>query len=131
MSGKRKSTNTEDCYEQKWFKYSEESLLEAVREIKEGKMSLSEASRVHNISKATLDNKVKNKVRMERKMGPATILTNEEKSNVAKWIIDKAKLGFPIHADNVKDSIQKVLIECPRQNPFTDVGRATSGYLYF
>ena len=120
MSGKRKSTNTEDCCEQKRFKYSEKSLLKAVGEIKEGKMSLNVASRVHNIPKGTLHNKVKNKVPMERKMGPATILTNEEESNVEKWIIDKAKLGFPMHANDVKDSIQKVLIECPRENPFTD-----------
>nr|CAH7727728.1 unnamed protein product [Callosobruchus chinensis] len=41
------------------------------------------------------------KVPMERKMGPTT-------------------LGFPLSGEDVKDSIQNVLNQCPRPNPFKD-----------
>ncbi|CAH2015601.1 unnamed protein product [Acanthoscelides obtectus] len=53
-------------------------------------------------------------------MGPDTVLSSEEENNLEKWILSKALLGFPMHSDEVKDSVQKVLKETERDNPFTD-----------
>ncbi|KAF6210009.1 hypothetical protein GE061_015764 [Apolygus lucorum] len=64
----------------KRFQYSQESLEKALGLIKEGKLSLSKASKDYGIPKGTLFNKI----------------------------------------HDVKDSIQQVLKECPRPNPFTD-----------
>nr|CAI5857573.1 unnamed protein product [Callosobruchus analis] len=53
-------------------------------------------------------------------MGPDTVLSIEEEYKLEKWILSKALLGFPMHPDEVKDSVQKVLKETKRENPFTD-----------
>lgn len=53
-------------------------------------------------------------------MGPETILTNEEEAALAKYCSNMAKLGFPLHSEDIKGSIQAVLKKCPRQNPFKD-----------
>nr|CAI5832450.1 unnamed protein product [Callosobruchus analis] len=57
---------------------------------------------------------------MERKMGPATILTKEKEGELVIWILNKAKLGFPLSGEDVKDSTQNVLKQFPRPNPFKD-----------
>ncbi|KAF6215008.1 hypothetical protein GE061_009756 [Apolygus lucorum] len=57
---------------------------------------------------------------MARKMGPATILTQQEEDQIEEWIVKKAMLGFPLHPEDVKDSIQGLLTESPRENPFTN-----------
>lgn len=57
---------------------------------------------------------------MNRKMGPRTILTADEETRLEKWIIDKAKIGFPMHPEMVKDAVQSVLNEDQRYNPFID-----------
>nr|CAH7769704.1 unnamed protein product [Callosobruchus chinensis] len=49
------------------------------------------------------------KVPMERKMGPTTVLSKEEGKELVIWILNKAKLGFPLSGEDVKDSIQNVL----------------------
>ncbi|KAJ8981850.1 hypothetical protein NQ317_017528 [Molorchus minor] len=53
-------------------------------------------------------------------MGPSTFLTPDEETRLVTWIISKAKLGFPIHPEEVKDSVQKVLKESSRPNKFID-----------
>nr|CAI5867780.1 unnamed protein product [Callosobruchus analis] len=47
----------------------------------------------------------------------ATILTKEEEDELIVWILNKAKLGFPLSGD-IKDSIENVLKQCPRPNHF-------------
>ncbi|VEN54906.1 unnamed protein product [Callosobruchus maculatus] len=104
----------------KFFKYSENDLFRAVHSIKSGEISLNYASKLYGIPKSTLSNKLNKKVPMERKMGPTTILTKEEEEELVIWILNKAKLGFPLSGEDVKDSIQNVLKQCPRPNPFKD-----------
>ncbi|KAJ8969389.1 hypothetical protein NQ314_001788 [Rhamnusium bicolor] len=53
-------------------------------------------------------------------MGPDTVLTVAEEAQLEKWIIEKALLGFPMHPDELKDSVQRVLKTINRPNPFVD-----------
>lgn len=53
-------------------------------------------------------------------MGPETVLMAEEEARLEKWIIDKAKVGFPMHPDVVKDAVQNVLNDAKRDSPFVD-----------
>lgn len=53
-------------------------------------------------------------------MGPTPILTTDEENLLENWILSKAILGFPMHADEVKDSVQRVLKTIQRENPFVD-----------
>lgn len=95
-------------------------LSNAVKEINSGKISLNKASYKYNIPKSTLHNKIQQKVPMERKMGPATVLTTEEEQRLEEWIVAKAKLGVPVCPEEVKNAVQKVLKDAPRPNKFTD-----------
>nr|CAH7717322.1 unnamed protein product [Callosobruchus chinensis] len=104
----------------KFFKYSENDLLRAVHSIKSGEISLNYASKLYGIPKSTLSNKMNKKVPMERKMGPTTVLSKEEEKELVIWILNKAKLGFLLSGEDVKDSIQNVLKQCLRPNPFKD-----------
>lgn len=51
---------------------------------------------------------------MCRKMGPQTVLTQFEENKIASWILAKAKVGFPVHPENLKDSIQSLLKDLQR-----------------
>lgn len=74
-----------------------------------GYISLNQAHRTYGIPKGILHNKLKDKVPQSRKMGPPTYLTRDEEDRIKEWILNNAKVGFPLHPDDVKDSIQKVL----------------------
>lgn len=43
----------------------------------------------------------------------------------------KARVGFPIHPNTLKDSIQKILKESNKPNLFTDDRPGESGLIYF
>lgn len=102
------------------FNYTEEELINAVSSILNKEKSLNQVSKETGILKSTLSTKVNKKVPIKRKMGPNTILSVTEEDKIVKWILAKAKVGFPVHPDNIKDSIQKILKSCPRKNPFND-----------
>jgi len=51
-------------------------------------------------------------------MGPPSVLSVDEESQIVNWILSNAKVGFPVHPEQLKDSVQSVLKESPKQNPF-------------
>lgn len=102
------------------FRYTEEQLQHALESIRRNEATLSAANRQYGIPKGTLFNKLTGKVPSTREMGPPTILTMDEEQTLEKWILAKAKLGFPMHPDEVKDTVQRVLKAVNRATPFTD-----------
>lgn len=60
------------------------------------------------------------KVSILKKVGPNTILSVTEGDKIVWWIWAKAKVGSPVHPENIKDSIQKILKSRSRKNPFND-----------
>ncbi|KAF6216317.1 hypothetical protein GE061_000658 [Apolygus lucorum] len=104
----------------KIMKYSFETLQKALQLIKDGQISISEAARSFGIAKSTLHTKLTGKRPLVTKMGPATYLTAEEENEIKSWILNKAKLGFPLCREDVKDSIQNVLVKCPRETAFVN-----------
>ncbi|KAG5885484.1 hypothetical protein JTB14_017207 [Gonioctena quinquepunctata] len=101
-------------------RFPAEMLQEALDLVRQSKMNISQASRKYAIPKSTLSNKLKCKVPTVRKIEPSTTLTKEEEANLGKWILAKAILGRPMHPDEVKDSVQRVLKFLKRPNMFTD-----------
>ncbi|XP_015114565.1 uncharacterized protein LOC107039464 [Diachasma alloeum] len=101
----------------KRFKYSDESMKKAIEAVKNGQ-SLSNAASAYSVPKTTLHSRVTGKFSEKGKMGPKSILTEEEEQDLKRWILGKAQLGFPMHPDEVKDAVQKILLESPRENPF-------------
>lgn len=102
----------------KKFKYSEEDMKSALADINSKVLSLNKAAAQYGIPKSTLSMKLSGKSPPNRKMGPSSFLTVEEENKIKSWILNNAKLGFPLRTDDVKDSVQKVIIDFPRHVPF-------------
>ena len=103
----------------KLYKYSSEDVKHAIQRIKKGE-SFRKVSAETGIPKTTLFNKLKENVPLDAKRGPKTVLEESEEERLKKWILDKAQLGFPMHADEVRIAVQKVLNEAGRTSIFAD-----------
>ena len=57
---------------------------------------------------------------MHAKRGPKTILLEDDEKRLVKWIQGKARLGFPMHSDEVKIAVKKCLDEAERESTFKD-----------
>ncbi|XP_030751595.1 uncharacterized protein LOC115879086 isoform X2 [Sitophilus oryzae] len=98
--------------------YSVEDLNKAVNAIRSG-MPFKAASKIFKVPRSTLQDKVKGRTALEKKCGPETILTKEEK-NVLAWLFRIAARGFPATKTMLLDSVQLLVKELNRPNNFTD-----------
>ena len=57
---------------------------------------------------------------MERKMGPQTILSYEKKTVIANWVLKMPEAGFPVTVKQLQDSVQRLMTDLRRDNPFAD-----------
>lgn len=99
------------------FKYSVEDLASA---LKDTKLSINKAAVKYGIPKTNLSIKLSGKSRLVRKMGPSSFLNYDEESKIKTWVLNNAKLGFPLNENDVKDSVQKVIKYVPRVTSFKD-----------
>lgn len=104
------------------FKYKQEELTAALQEAREGKESIRRTAAKYGIPHSTLLNKLKNKVPLERKMGPSTYLTEGEENLLVSWIFACAKKGFPIKRSTLCDTVKDILSDdtTGRKTPFVD-----------
>lgn len=102
------------------FNYSEETLINAIKCAREKKHSIKKISEEFGVPRTTLNKKLKQNNPLIRKMGPATYLRDLEEQRIAKWILDKAQIGYPMHHNIVKSSIKKVLDDAKHKTSFKD-----------
>ncbi|XP_054263526.1 uncharacterized protein LOC128986934 [Macrosteles quadrilineatus] len=110
--------------------YSEESMLKAIEEVKNGR-SIKAAARDNNVPRSTLQNKLSGKSPKERRMGPEAVLNKTEESILVKWLFTTAKAGFPVSQQQLLDSVQHLLKDLKRKNPLKDDRPGRSWYLGF
>lgn len=101
----------------KRFKYSEEDMRGALMAVENG-MSINSASKCFKIPRMTLSDKVKGKTPIGRKMGPPSILSNEEEMLLERWILHLASLRFPIRKEQLLDSVQLLSKQLGKQDKF-------------
>lgn len=102
----------------KRFAYNIETLQKAIEDVKSGRSSANKASKVFGIPKGTLIKKLHSNEPLNLKMGPSSVLTPKEESKLEEWILGKAKLGFPMHPEEVKDAVEKIIRDLGRETPF-------------
>ncbi|KAF2905611.1 hypothetical protein ILUMI_00565, partial [Ignelater luminosus] len=101
------------------FKYSIQDLQAAAEAVQNGVLSANKASKEYHIPKGTLINKLHGKSTISvRKMGPVPVPTIDEENIPESWIRRKAEIGFPVHPEEVKFALQKVLEEIQKPNFF-------------
>ena len=101
------------------YRYSDSDVDRALADVKKG-TSVGKAAKEYGIPKSTLHAKLTGKAPEHCNKGPKTVLTAEEESRLKQWILNKARLGFLMHPDEVKDAVQKVLNEASRKTIFTN-----------
>lgn len=74
-------------------KYSQEDLREAIEKIRNNEMSYGAASKIYNVPKATLHNKMKNPENCPR--GATTILSKDQENELSEWILLHSDFGDP------------------------------------
>nr|XP_033334385.1 uncharacterized protein LOC117225161 [Megalopta genalis] len=98
--------------------YGAENLINAVNEVMKGN-SVAASSRLYNVPQSTIRAHVQGK-HSNKKPGPNTVLSEEEEDRLVKWIFHCGDQGFPITKEHLLQSVQLLLVELKRQNPFTN-----------
>lgn len=93
----------------KLFTYSEDSLREALNQIRSGHISTREASRQFRVPRATLQDRLHGRRGDTlQKTGPQPIMGVEGEKKIAEWAITIAKCGFPIKKENLIETVTKI-----------------------
>jgi hypothetical protein len=97
--------------------YNPQQAREALEAISSG-MSVRKAASVYNIPRTTLQDMKKGSYEPESRPGPSSILTPTEEQLLCEWLIELSRRGIPISKECLLDSVQKIIQDDPRPNPF-------------
>ncbi|XP_055838495.1 uncharacterized protein LOC129906661 [Episyrphus balteatus] len=81
-------------FEKPYKNYTPETLEDALLQVREGKISLNKAAKEFNISRSTLQNKIK-KLHTKSVGGPTALLEDEE-ACIVKMLLTTSNWGFPL-----------------------------------
>lgn len=112
----------------KILNYPEEQLQRAVVAVKEG-MSVRKASKIFEIPKSTLSDKVSDKRPGDRKIGAPTVLPKQVERNLADWVLECAdKWNRQVTKDQLLDSVE---VLCKNMNLRTSFALGRPGYAWY
>jgi len=103
----------------KYRKWTNESMLGAMKAVQEGSMGLNRAALQYNVPKATLSDRLSGRVTHGCKSGKAPYLTMEEEKELHDWLILCANIGYPKRRDDVLGIVRKAL-ETKSGSPLED-----------
>lgn len=103
------------------FQYSPSKVKLALDGIADG-MAVSKASKVFSVPRTTLRNKTSGKSPRDStgQCGFYSFLGRDTEKTLVKWILDCAKMGFPIDKDGVLTSVQKIVGQLNIKTPFSN-----------
>ena len=101
-------------------RWDEDTLLTAVEEIKQGKLSYRKAELEYGIPKSTLCDHATGKVEIGRRQGLKPVLTRDEEESLVQWALEMNEIGYGQTRRQICDTIKKILDKDGRHNPFTD-----------
>lgn len=101
--------------------YSQTDLECALKDIRERGHGIRETCKKYNIPRSTVQDRVSGK-RMDilKHPGPEPVLGTFMEKQVVQWITKIAKCGFPVKKQELLDTVQKILKDSQRPNPFKD-----------
>ena len=97
--------------------------------VKSGALSQRKASAHYGIPLTTLNDKLNNRSAIGTPPGPATILTTDEEDHLASWVINMSRVGYGLTREEICQSVQKIMQQDGRQNPFRD-GKPSKDWWY-
>ncbi|XP_022110174.1 jerky protein homolog-like isoform X2 [Acanthaster planci] len=103
---------------QHYKEYKKDTLETAVNKIRNGEMTIRGASRLYNIPKTTLNDKVNYRSLLHSRQGPKPVLTEEEENQLVRWIIGMSKIGYGRTKLELLSTVKKILDKDGRPNRF-------------
>lgn len=100
-------------------KYSSEDVYNALKEVDEG-ASIAASARKFGVPRSTLSEKRSGRHPIECRMGPETVLTQDEENLLEEWIFYVSDVGFPVSKRQLLDSVQMILNKSKRKTVFTN-----------
>lgn len=91
------------------------NMIAAIAAIHAKRLSLRMAAIEYNVNYATLHRHSSGKYRFR---GPPTELTADEEKEIAAWVIDVSKRGFPLTKDELMECVQLYLSKAGRTTKF-------------
>ena len=106
--------------------WCKESMLEAVKSIEDEGKGLREAARIYNVPVETLRRRVIGITSLDAKPGRDTVLTSEEETRLAQYIVDMCDMGFGLTRQDVMRVAYSIVEKSGREHPFSNgmAGRA-------
>lgn len=101
-------------------KWVEETLCQALDEIRDRKLTYRQAEAKYNISKSTLCDYITGKSVIGRRQGPQPVLSQEEEQCLAQWAGEIAKIGYGQTKRQICETVKRILDKDRRPNPFPD-----------
>ncbi|KAJ8885001.1 hypothetical protein PR048_011197 [Dryococelus australis] len=99
--------------------YTHEQMLEAIAAVKKGTLAAAVAKEF-NVPQATLVYKARGKSSTVCRIGPSPVLTDAEEKIIKQWLLHAARLQYPIMKELLCDSVQHIIKNKERPNPFND-----------
>lgn len=101
-------TNSEEP-PKKYLKYDTLNRELAIQEVKNGNLSINQASQKYNVPSSTVHDYVKGKhSENPKKRGPKNILKPDEEQKIAEWLIQCSEMGDPRNEDDLKVTAAKM-----------------------
>ena len=97
--------------------WSKESMAAALKGIEDG-MGIREASRLYNLPYETLRRRANYTVSVDCRSGPPTVLTEDEESQLASYLVKMADMGFGLSRDDVMLTAFRIAEKSGRTHPF-------------
>jgi DDE superfamily endonuclease/Tc5 transposase DNA-binding domain len=110
--------------------YDAQRMLSALGDVEAG-MSVKKAALTWSVPRTTLNNLKLGRYKPDARPGPCTILTQAEELLLQEWIVEMSRRGLPMNRENLLDSIQVILSEDGRANPFLDNRPGNSWFKLF
>ena len=97
-----------------------EKYLNAMKDVNDNGMTIRVAARKWGIPKSSLYDRVSGKVEYYRRSGPPTVLTKEEETRLAEWLVEMKKRGCAFSKNDIFHHVKKMLDDDQRETPFTN-----------
>uniref|UniRef100_A0A1X7T0B7 HTH psq-type domain-containing protein n=1 Tax=Amphimedon queenslandica TaxID=400682 RepID=A0A1X7T0B7_AMPQE len=100
-------------------KWKAEDLEKAIKEVRNGRLSVREAAIKYSIPKSTIHDHSSSKVKqISARPDPSPILMIQEERELVDWIIHMAEIGYGQCRQQVTTMVSRILDKYKRPNPF-------------
>lgn len=101
------------------FLYSEKTMQMAIDAVNKGESPFSVSKRFE-VPRSTLENKVKGKTPLGRKMGPSPVFSEKGEEMLVNWVKAMAVRGFPVWKEDLLKTVGQITKELNIPNTFSN-----------